>query len=461
MEQAPEPAPPQDESTGELVEMVLPCEPGSPEQQQARDAVLQLTRRVHALGAMDDPKPSVEALNELLSSRCFRIAGPHLPSLEAVSAVALKKLWENGAEGWLHHYLMLGGWHSAQRGSPRLEDRIHTVVPPAMRTTLSIQTHPNHPLRHLLCSLKSAPCDVVSSGWTVRAERAFEAFAEHRRLEWRADHSDHGKPASKRECAERAQHKPVERYEEWRICVDELPLRVAALPLGGLKAPRDGWLVIRGRRGHYGFCDELRAYDLATGAAYMAQSCGRLALQQDGSVIHGQTDAGRKVKPQAGRLPLANLREAAWMTLLSPLVQGAEVRWAEYFELPEDVKPQRRAHIFRGFGISGFSTSSAQTRLSWTYWRAGRTLASGTLTWPNDFNDAAREHAVQLIRIAESAFEPRCPPARLPHGLDFSGKGSGVSHLDADRESLDLAHEQLVEGLAKLRRGRVCPLHRP
>lgn len=45
-----------------------------------------------------------------------------------------------------------------------------------------------------------------------------------------------------------------------------------------LRAPSHGWFILRGRRGHYRFSDEVRAYDLATGAAYVARSEAALAL---------------------------------------------------------------------------------------------------------------------------------------------------------------------------------------
>ncbi len=52
-----------------------------------------------------------------------------------------------------------------------------------------------------------------------------------------------------------------------------------ALPLGDVKAPDTGWLVIAGRRGHYEFCDTVRAYDLETGAAFIDDNCSELTLQ--------------------------------------------------------------------------------------------------------------------------------------------------------------------------------------
>ena len=63
------------------------------------------------------------------------------------------------------------------------------------------------------------------------------------------------------------------RYQKWHACIEELRPRQDALPLGRVRAPMRGFFVVRGRRGHYSFCDEIRAYDLASGAAYVASSC--------------------------------------------------------------------------------------------------------------------------------------------------------------------------------------------
>jgi hypothetical protein len=68
-----------------------------------------------------------------------------------------------------------------------------------------------------------------------------------------------------------------------------------------LDAPPFLGIVIRGRRGHYDFCDELGAYDMETGAAYVAKSCSGLHLRTDGSVDFEGTNAARKAAVVAGR----------------------------------------------------------------------------------------------------------------------------------------------------------------
>lgn len=50
------------------------------------------------------------------------------------------------------------------------------------------------------------------------------------------------------------------------------------------------------------------------------------------------------------------------------------------------------------------------------------TVDAGELTWPTDYNDGAREHAVNLLDIAEAGFVAGCAPARLPHSRELIGK---------------------------------------
>ena len=53
---------------------------------------------------------------------------------------------------------------------------------------------------------------------------------------------------------------------------------------------RRGWLVIRGRRGHYDFCDELHAYDLDSGSMVPADSIEMAHPVPSGSRVDATTD---------------------------------------------------------------------------------------------------------------------------------------------------------------------------
>jgi hypothetical protein len=371
-------------------------------------------------------------------------------SLDADSAIALKTFWEKGGRRWLEHYLKLGAPQAAGQVQ-------HSVIAPTMPQTLTEESSPSHPLRSLLCSSDDLVCGRATRGWGQRAEQAFESFARGQRLRWAAHDPKGSAIQSEQSCSQLAKALPeVERYAGWQECIATLQLRVAALPLGGIAAPDAGWLLVRGRRGHYAFCDELRAYDLATGAAYVARSCSRLALGHTGRVDPATTDAARRVESHAGRVVVDNLREAAWMILLAADVQQPAVRDGAAIAIPSHVtvnrtakKPPRRAAYALG-------KSSDQTRLAWSYLRRGRVVHHGTLTWPSSYDAAAQDHAAKLLHVAEQGFEAGCPPARLPTELDFGKSQPAVSPVDASRKSLVTVHDELLEALQGLRKQRIC-----
>jgi len=109
-----------------------------------------------------------------------------------------------------------------------------------------------------------------------------------------------------------------------------------------------------------------------------------------------------------------------------------------------------------GSGGSSMSFSSAQTRLAWSYVAGGKVVKSGTLTYPQDYNDAAREHALQLLLTAEASFEPGCPPAPVPARIEPGTTRPGVSGLDATPEGLRATQAELTAALDVLRRRPAC-----
>jgi len=227
-------------------------------------------------------------------------------------------------------------------------------------------------------------------------------------------------------------------------CLQETEDRQAALPFGHMRVPENGWWVIQGRRGHYSFCDEIRAYHLATGTAFVVSSCSRLVLLTDGGVDGRGTDALRKVETRVGQLPLERLREAAWMSFLAPEVQEAVVLSGTGAALPQEITPVRRTDQGMTSGALARRGSSAQTRLSWTWSRSERHRHSGALVWPEDYNRAGYDHAVKLLQMAEADFVESCPHVALPTWL-----------LDPRR--LDKTSTQLLDSLRGLVETELCP----
>jgi len=212
--------------------------------------------------------------------------------------------------------------------------------------------------------------------------------------------------------------------------------------------PTEGWLVVSGRRGHYNFCDELRAFDLATGSTYRVASCSGLALRSGGSVDHRATDAGRKVDRQRGAVSLDEIREAAWMLLqLGELDTSPVLAYGLGRALPKGIALESDGRsLSGGMGGGSGSGSSAQTFLHWRITTATRELGSGEITWPRDLNDDAEAYATELLDVAEHSFTSGCPSAVPPAALAAQLRALSANHLDTDRKSLAQTASALDKG---------------
>jgi hypothetical protein len=189
--------------------------------------------------------------------------------------------------------------------------------------------------------------------------------------------------------------------------------RRVALPLGEFKAPTTGWLVVVGRRGHYEFCDTTRAYNLATGAAFIHDSCSELILRPGGHVDRNATNKGRVERVSAGSIPVGNLREGVWMMLLRGEAEEAQLR-AEYYPLPTGLTPNVTVRHdegdFVGLGMWG---NTGQTVLTWRWTPDKGEAFVGDLTWPHS-SDAAESHTASLLGVAEAGMIDGCGRGRVP-----------------------------------------------
>jgi hypothetical protein len=247
------------------------------------------------------------------------------------------------------------------------------------------------------------------------------------------------------------------RFEAWAMCVIEnAPRSLRYVSEKRLRAPERGWLVMRGRRGHYAFADEVRAYDLATGAAYVARSGSALVLAGP-NVDLASTDARRQSESFAGRVAPDQVRELAFVLLTRSAlaevrlqVEAARVPEGMPFTLAATAKPDRL-----GDGRSGWA-SSAQTEIAYALVDGVATRHEGHFTWPNS-SDRADDYADHLVQILEAGLEQGCAPARLPLAIGHGGaRESAVSRLDADPARQADVFADLDRALARLR-AKACP----
>jgi len=412
-----------------------PCAKDSPELADAKEKVAALDTQIRALKPADDPTAANEALIGLAHHRCLLLARIDDDELRAEAAPALVYFWGNGGKFWIDDQLKLATARTL-------------LYPPPMRRVVSMETRPDHPMASLLCPLADARCGRETSGWWQRAEEYFQLKAmppvllnlnpDIVSLDWARTQVEAG-------CAADALALPdAERYATWERCARRLRKIGFAMPLGRIRVPTSGWLVVRGRRGHYTYCDEVRMYSLSTGAAYISQSCSLLMM-----LIAGDGSPARNRQVARGSVAVDNARELAWMLLqLNETFEGPINR--DQFTIPAGIEPARGSDnpFLSGGAQKMRGVSSDQTTLAWALMDdEGLARVSGKLTWPGDYLGGPNDHAVKLLQIAEGGFVTGCPDERPPQSLDFGAARPVVSALDANPAELSQAERDLVTNL--------------
>jgi hypothetical protein len=385
-----------------FAKVVTPCVPGEPAQLAALRELQSIDGAVRALAPGDRPEALVARIAKLVSGRCFATLGGL--SLEPKSGLALGTYWQEGGMERMQSTLVLGG-----------KGRRMFWTEPSTRRALTRETSPASPIAAMLCPAADETCGAQTAGWTLRAEAVFELAGK---LDREGARREDRAPGRGGDCEAAARAAPRGRgFAAWRDCVEAEEGSVGpriGFPIGHTRAPREGWLIVDGRRGHHDFCDEVRAYDLATGSAYVVGSCSALAIEPGGGVNRSKTDDARRPVIELGHLSLDYLREAAWMTLLLDELD-LDVRDAVGIEIPGwlpvslDDRPKRRS---RHGAASGLSTD--QTTLDWAVVTGDRLVKRGTLIFPEDPYDVPADHAMRLLRIAELSLAAGCPGSTPP-----------------------------------------------
>ena len=213
--------------------------------------------------------------------------------------------------------------------------------------------------------------------------------------------------------------------------------------------------MIAGRRGHYDFCDTTRAYNLATGAAFISDSCSGLALMRDGNVDVDATNSARVESTRAGRVPVQNLREAVWMMLFRGEAAALQLT-AEYYPLPAGFIPQVTVRgRDRNPSTDMMMVSTAQTSLTWWWMPPGGAAFVGQLKWPGSF-DAAEDHAVSLLSVAEAGLVEGCAAERAPSSAVFSSRRARQLN-DVSPESIEDLLQDFRKASDKWKKLAFCP----
>ncbi len=386
--------------------------------------------------SMTDPSAPLSTIEEnfeaMLDAPCFDLAGLSEDAGPFASSGVARAWWREGGQDWTSQFVAFGSGR-----------RDEIVLPPSRRLTLALEAAaPDDPLRVLLCPEADESCGRETAGWTIRAERGFEERARAAR----------GQADPPPDCAERVRRRDEgRRYTRFLRCVDDARPPRAAMPVGRMRAPTRGWLVLRGRHGDDRLQDQLSAFDLATGAAYVISAESELVRRMDGTVDDAATDAARRVTTEAGRLSADAVRELAWMLFVSGRV---EERFFDATTVPLPSGIPLRSYddsVFRDLSLRASSTRGSW-RLDWVWVDAGRVRLGGDLIWPKD-GGAANDHAVHLLRIAEATFAPGCAPARL---TALPRLWSTEDTFDSPPDELARTRQALLERLLTVR-APACP----
>lgn len=412
---------------------IEPCAAGTPEHAAASKALADVTRAIDALSPSGDPRPVLATLARVAASPCFAIASLTPPPAEVDSGLALKTYWRSGGEAALEARL---AWAAPWA------DRTYWL-PPSPRRTLTRESAASHPLAPLLCPAAPGACGAETSGWMLRAEHAFELAADATRAR-HLDMSPAAKPPDTHEtCVAAATRAPRDHaFEEFEECMDRTRRTRDAFPLGSFRAPKDGWLVLRGRRGHHSWCNELRAYDLATGSAYVAATCG---------AMFGMPPPPPRL--EKGRLPVDALREAALMIFLAGTAEHDVLVSGTGHHIPKELDVRVRKERGVGIGLGHVGMSSGRTTLAYQWIRGGKSVANGRVDWP-DADRAADDHATRLLAIAEAGLVKGCAPAALPGPIPWAARSDKATRVGGpevwvpEYDELDFA--QLEADIARL-----------
>jgi hypothetical protein len=393
-----------------------------------------LSLEINSLADHADCRPLRERLRQLLAEPCFRKLEIIAPLVECGSGFALRDWWEHGGASWIRS--AIGGEYRSKRG---------VELPPGIRATLSLDANPGHPLAPLLCRVGDASCGRETAGWLKRANDA--EVSDHLSARRHPSAPNPGQP-----CLKVQGKSAVDRHATWRDCIERQRHRQymrTHLPAGAFRAPTVGWLVVRGRRGHYTFSDELAAYDLATGAAYRARQAGDLGIlpADDVAAAERRKTGRRPVTAARGRVPIDNLREAALILFLWP--EARPQLDALSVSLPAGVE---LLPLPAGFKFTELPkviiSSSGDTALSWEWIQNGRLVLAGDVVYTGSGH--GRGYPTWLLELAEAGLAPGCTPAPLPPRIVGLGRPiAGVELIDAKPEELDASEVALARALGE------------
>jgi hypothetical protein len=364
----------------------VPCQQQS-DLHAAKQAVDNLAAQVGRLAGQKDLELIQVQMAKLLGSKCFAMSAENARWFDTKSVAAFRRWWKDGGELWIRSYLHLGKGAGAE-----------VILPPDVGASLDTDTSEGGPLskgvRSLLCPSKELSCGAETRSY----RRRFEIFNRKRN---ETDDREDSEP-----CVSVAKST---RYPQWRTCLEEHRPLVPSLPVGEMRAPNTGWLILRDSVNARG-CDRARAYDVATGSAYIVERCG---LRGGGMSVAGRNSHSQTLS--TGTVSREALREALWMLLLMSQVSLRQVD-VYSVSLPKGIAPawpdSEHASTVERSWVAAVSDAVA---VSWTWIEGGKSVADGALCKTGCA--PGQEYASALISVFESGLNSEVHPQPLPEEI--------------------------------------------
>lgn len=401
------------------------------EAQARRVDIDQLGRRFydqHKQGS-GDPRELLAELRAVLGRACLAHGAPTLELPAATTMEALLDGWNRGISYALEEMPAI-----QMRDGKR-----HLPVPREFLPALDDNTRKR--LAPWLCT-GAASCARTAS-YMARAEQVFDAAYDQDVLDLSASLVTQLPTSTCDSQNDRPDQQRAETFEAWASCINARTPRAYQYAAGARFRDLDrGWLVLRGLRGHYQWSDEIRAYDLATGAAYISSQSG------------GMLNAGEAQPPLvtvAGKVAPDQVRELAFYLLTRDAL--VRVRTSMMHAVIPDHIPLRRAPKEpvpdRASWGATRVVSSDQTTIHFDYFD-GAMREKGIFTWPSEYT-GVDTHADNLIRVMEAGLVKGCAPARLPPRAQLGHPPMPADAVPRERDQVRM----LEQGLETLR-GRAC-----
>jgi hypothetical protein len=405
--------------------------PGCTEvERKARAAELQAMSDAVAQGSAD-PKAVLGELHAELAKPCLDYLAPAVALPASVSREHLHDAFFHDGFG---DALMQAADGIRAKGGVRA-----IIVPPEIVPDLAGSDAAA--IAPLACAGSDASCARTAS-YVTRAEAAFDARYDKDRKNVLPVEACDG--SQLKEDDEIKWPHTLEDFVSCAAVETSTTLRFAAPTL---RAPEHGWLILRGRRGHYDWADELRAYDLATGAAYVVRHTGQIIV--DNGKPHGD-DAytGRLAPDQVRELTFMLLARRAFVpvrtwTTKATVPSGIPIALPPAGTPPPD--PEKWPHLTWA--------DDGQTEIAYAY-VDGAARVQGTFTWPAaaDWRDTYLD---ELLAVAEAGLVRDCAPAKLPATSVLIGPAGSISQIDASRAEQD-AEDHALDALAETLRSKAC-----